>query len=106
MTSVNNANRYAVPTVAPHDNSLVHLLKQPSASTTTARQPATTVRLSSRRSLRRYEEFEKAGGLFIFLNRPRGDSHRTAEWIEGLILGYYQEEDVERTCPNIAHALE
>ena len=56
--------------------------------------------------LRRYEEFERTGDLSIFLNRPRGDSHRTADRIEELIVGYYQEEDTKRTCPNIARALE
>jgi len=56
--------------------------------------------------LRRYEEFERTGDLSVFLNRPRGDSHRTADWIEELIVGYYQEEDTKRTCPNIARALE
>ena len=56
--------------------------------------------------LRRYEEFEKTGELAVFLNRPRGASHRTADWIEELIVGYYCEEDTQRTCPNIAHALE
>jgi len=49
--------------------------------------------------LRRYEEFERTGDLSVFLNRPRGDSHRTADRIEELIVGYYQEEDTERNLP-------
>ncbi len=63
-------------------------------------------RKTIRNYLHRYEEFEKSGDLSVFLNRPRGDSHRTADWIEELIVSYYQEEDTRRTCPNIARALE
>jgi transposase InsO family protein len=56
--------------------------------------------------LRRYEEFEKTGDLAIFLNQARGDSHRTEAWIEQQVVSYYQEEDTQRSCPNIAHTLE
>ncbi len=42
----------------------------------------------------------------MFLNRPRGDSHRTAAAVEQAVGGYYQEEGTERTCPNIARVLQ
>jgi hypothetical protein len=38
--------------------------------------------------LHRYEEFEKTGDLALFLNAPRGDSHRTAAWIEQQVVSY------------------
>ncbi|HHS98281.1 MAG TPA: hypothetical protein ENK08_10400 [Chloroflexi bacterium] len=56
--------------------------------------------------LRRYEEFERTGDLAVFLNRPRGNPRRTPAWIEELVVGYYQEEDTRRTCPNIVRVLE
>lgn len=62
-------------------------------------------RKTVREYLRRYKEFMETGDLTAFLNQPRGDTHRTADWIEEEVVAYYQEEDTERTCPNIAHAL-
>jgi len=62
-------------------------------------------RKTVREYLRRYEEFERTGDLRVFLNRPRGDSHRTGEWLEKRVVDYYQEQDTRRTCPNIARAV-
>ena len=62
-------------------------------------------RKTVRRYLRLYEEFERSGDLRCFLNRARGDNHRTPNWIEDKVVAYYQEEDTTRTCPNIANAL-
>jgi len=62
-------------------------------------------RKTIRDCLHRYQEFEETGDLCVFLNRPRGDSHRTSEGVEKRVVEYYQEEDTRRTCPNIAHAL-
>lgn len=62
-------------------------------------------RKTVRDCLRRYKEYLKTGDLSAFLNRPRGSSHRTAEAVEQVVVGYYQEEDTQRTCPNIARVL-
>ena len=62
-------------------------------------------RKTVRAYLERYMEFERTGDLAVFLNRPRGDPQRTAAKIEELVMAYYQEEDTQRTCPNIAREL-
>lgn len=61
--------------------------------------------MTVREYLRRYKAFIESGDLAAFLNQPRGDTHRTAGWLEEEVVAYYQEEDMERTCPNIAHTL-
>jgi transposase len=63
-------------------------------------------RKTVRDCLRRYEEYLKTGDLSVFLNGPRGSSHRTAEAVEQAVVSYYQEEDTQRTCPNIARVLQ
>jgi len=63
-------------------------------------------RKTVRDCLRRYEEFERTGDLAVFPNQPQGNSRRTPGWIEELVVGYYQEEDTRRTCPNVARVLE
>jgi len=62
-------------------------------------------RKTVRDCIRRYQAFQETGDLSVFLNRPRGQSHRTPEGIEEVVVGYYQEEDTQRTCPHIAQAL-
>lgn len=42
----------------------------------------------------------------MFLNRPRGNSHRTAAAVEQVVVDYYQEPDTPRTCPHIARVLQ
>lgn len=50
-------------------------------------------RKTVREYLRRYKEFMESGDLAAFLSRPRGDTHRTADWIEEEVVAYYQGED-------------
>ena len=63
-------------------------------------------RKTVRDCLHRYEEFVRTGNLAVFLNRPRGNSHRTATVTEQVVVDYYQEPDTQRTCPNIARAVQ
>lgn len=55
--------------------------------------------------VRCYQAYQETGDLSVFLNRPRGRPQRTPAEVEEKVVAYYQEEDTQRSCPNIARVL-
>ncbi|MEA3345885.1 MAG: DDE-type integrase/transposase/recombinase [Chloroflexota bacterium] len=96
-------NLWDVPIVRHRFQVALHALIHDNKSATARK--FNHARKTVRRYIERFEEYKRSGDLSTFLNKPRGDNHRTPRWIEDWVVECYLEEDTERTCPNIAREL-